>query len=88
MIMTCAVDRIEGSYAVVVADSGTVYQVPIRLLGQRVGEGAVLRVPVVDDTPHWERAERDRVEEARRRAEAKARLETLRRTDDGGDVVL
>jgi hypothetical protein len=72
------VDRLEGSYAVLVAEwSGQEFPVP----RGRFREGQVFR---------WTgRAwSRDTREERRRLAEARKRLEQLRRTDPGGDIQL
>jgi hypothetical protein len=88
-----AVDRIEGEGAqaqVILIDelSGAVVQVPRTHLGERVGEGAMVRVPLQAGVPVWAKATRDAAEEARLRTELEARTRRLRRTDPGGDLDL
>ena len=91
---TYAVDRIEGTGAtarvVLVADGdGAALEVRRDRLGRLAVEGAVLQVPLATDgTPTWEAAVRDRAAEDRRRAEAKAAMDRLRRGDPGGDLTL
>ena len=91
---TFAVDRIEGTGAearvVLIADAdGSVREVARGPLGRLAVEGAVLRAPLAaDGTPTWDAAVRDRAEEARRRAAAKATMDRLRRGDPGGDLTL
>lgn len=88
MILTCVVDRVEESIAVLIADDGTVYEVPVSKLGDNAREGAVLRVPTSADIPQWALAALDRKEEATRRTAGRARLERLRGDDGGGDISL
>lgn len=88
MTLICVVDRIEGRIAVLIADDGSVHEVPAHVFGREAREGAVFRVPVAAGAPVWARAQRDPAEEAKRRAAAQARLDALRRTDAGGDVAL
>lgn len=87
-MLTCSVDRVEENIAVLIADDGTVYEVPASELGKNAREGAVLRVPLTTDVPQWALAERDQEEEAARQAAGRARLERLRREDSGGDLSL
>lgn len=91
------VDRVEGpstrSQLVLVDDDGGVHTIAAASLPPRVVatgslEGAVLRVPMDGGRPDWGGAERDLVEERRRRDEGQARLERLRRRDPGGDLTL
>ena len=85
-----AVDRIEGSIAVLVEDaSGASRDVPLRDLPQGTREGDVLCVPVGPaGAPDWKAATADERLRRERRDEAKAALERLRRRDPGGDVKL
>ena len=84
------VDRREGRSVILVADDGTTVEVQASRLPKHCRtEGAVLRV--LDDpagAPDWESAVRDDAEEARRVADLRTRVERLRRSDPGGDVVL
>jgi hypothetical protein len=84
------VDRLAGDRAIIVDDTGHSFDVPASTLPATCrAEGAVLRVPRDGHGGFvWPSAQRDRAEEARRLAEAKARLERLKQTDPGGDVVL
>lgn len=72
-----AVDRIEGTIAVLVGDAGD--QVELPRAGLR--EGYVLC---------WDgrRLRRDRAEEKRRLRSARAQLEQLKRSDPGGNIRL
>lgn len=88
MIVWYVVDRIEGAYAIVESDAGATFDVPLAVLGRHAREGAVLRVPGPAESPAWELATRDLVEEGARRERAAARLRALRDGDSGGDVVL
>lgn len=87
-----AVDRVEGHRVVLIADDENARPLDVdaaRLPRDCVSEGAVLDVPVAPDGAFgWEDAVRNRAEERRRLEEAQARLDRLRRADDGGDVVL
>lgn len=87
-MLTCAVDRVEGKIAVLIADDGSVHEVRVAELGPNAREGAVLRIPLADGAPQWALATRDRAEEASRLQSARARLERLRRDDPGGDLSL
>ncbi|HEX4628205.1 MAG TPA: DUF3006 domain-containing protein [Gemmatimonadales bacterium] len=83
------VDRMEGEIAVLVADDGAARDVPGHALPMRVAAGLVLRVRLVaNGEPQWSTATIDDTERARRLRQAGERLERLRRTDPGGDVVL
>lgn len=83
------VDRIEGDVAVLVGDEGVALDVPLGVLPVRVREGLVLRVRLAPSgKPDWSSAAPDDAERERRLKEARARVERLRRTDPGGDVVL
>lgn len=60
-----------------------------RTLPVSVREGVVLRVRLdADGAPDWSTATIDDAERERRLQEARDRLERLRGTDPGGDVVL
>ena len=83
------VDRIEGDVTVLVGDEGVALDVAGNLLPVRVREGVVLRVRLAPSgKPDWSSATIDDVERGRRLKQARERLDRLRRTDPGGDVVL
>ena len=84
------VDRREGRTLVLIADDGATVEVPAaRLAKDCRREGAVLRVPTdAHANLRWADAVRDHAEEARRREDLSRRVERLRRSDPGGDVVL
>jgi len=84
-----SVDRLERAVAVLVGDDGVGLDVLKRTLPVTVREGVVLRVRLdADGTPDWSSATIDDAERDRRLREARDRLERLRGTDPGGDVVL
>jgi len=84
-----SVDRLERAIAVLVGDDGVGLDVLKRTLPVTVREGVVLRVRLdADGTPDWSSATIDDAERERRLREARDRLERLRATDPGGDVVL
>jgi hypothetical protein len=84
-----SVDRLERAVAVLVGDDGVGVDVLKRTLPVTVREGVVLRVRLdADGTPDWSSATIDDAERERRLREARDRLERLRGTDPGGDVVL
>ncbi len=84
-----SVDRLERAVAVLVGDDGVGLDVLKRTLPVTVREGVVLRVRLdADGTPDWSSATIDDAERERRLREARDRLERLRATDPGGDVVL
>ena len=84
-----SVDRLERAIAVLVGDDGVGLDVLKRTLPVTVREGVVLRVRLdPDGTPDWSSATIDDAERERRLREARDRLERLRGTDPGGDVVL
>ncbi|MFQ5890731.1 MAG: DUF3006 domain-containing protein [Gemmatimonadota bacterium] len=83
------VDRIEGSLAVLVSDSGDEETVPVRLLPSGVREGAVLRV--TRDAAEgflWSTARLDPAEAERRLDRARRMLEELSEQDTGSDLEL
>lgn len=88
--VTFTVDRLESRVAVLLDDDGRELEVARRRLPKDARrEGAVLRVELdVDGEPDWTTAAVDAEEEERRLADARARLERLKRRDPGGDVVL
>jgi hypothetical protein len=84
-----AVDRIEGTVVVLVADDGTTVEVPRATLPKRLREGSVLRVRLgANGWPDWSSAEIDRDEEERRLKEANKMLDEMKRSDPGGDIKL
>ena len=84
-----SVDRLEGAVAVLVGDDGVGLDVLKKSLPGRVREGVVLRVRLdADGNPDWSSATIDDAERERRLREARDRVERLRGTDPGGDVVL
>jgi len=84
-----SVDRLERAVAVLVGDDGVGLDVLKRTLPVTVREGVVLRVRLdADGTPDWSSATIDDAERERRLREARDRLERLRGSDPGGDVVL
>ncbi len=84
-----SVDRLERAVAVLVGDDGVGLDVLKKSLPVKVHEGIVLRVRLGGDgKPDWSSATIDDAERERRLQEARDRLERLRRTDPGGDVVL
>ena len=84
-----SVDRLERAVAVLVGDDGVGLDVLKKTLPVKVREGAVLRVRLdADGKPYWSSATIDDGERERRLQAARDRLERLRGTDPGGDVVL
>ncbi len=84
-----SVDRLERAVAVLVGDDGVGLDVLKSTLPVTVREGVVLRVRLdTDGKPDWTSATIDDAERERRLREARDRLERLRGTDPGGDVVL
>ncbi len=84
-----SVDRLEGAVAVLVGDDGVGLDVLKSTLPVTVREGVVLRVRLdADGKPDWSSATVDDAEGRRRLQQARDRLERLRGTDPGGDVVL
>jgi hypothetical protein len=84
-----AVDRIESQRALLEDDDGTTHIVDTRRLPRGTREGTVLRVELDDaGNPDWNTAVIDDAEAARRRAEARDRLERLKKRDPGGDITL
>ncbi|MGI8499450.1 MAG: DUF3006 domain-containing protein [Gemmatimonadaceae bacterium] len=84
-----AVDRIEGTIAILEDDGGKSYERAVSSLPASARrEGAVIRVLFRAATPRWDTAQPDASEEARRLADATARLGKLKKTDRGGDLSL
>ena len=84
-----SVDRLERTVAVLVGDDGVGLDVLKRSLPVKVHEGLVLRVRLdAAGQPDWSSATIDDAERERRQQQARDRLERLRGTDPGGDVVL
>jgi hypothetical protein len=84
-----AVDRLEGSIAILVSDSGATVQMPRVELPTGLREGAVLRVRFgAQNLPDWSSAVIDEDEEKRRLREAKETIDDLKRSDPGGDITL
>lgn len=88
--VTFTVDRLEPRVAVLIDDDGRELEVARRRLPKDARrEGAVLRVELdTNNELDWTTAAIDAEEEERRLADARARLERLRKRDPGGDVVL
>lgn len=84
-----AVDRFEGTIAVLVSDDGEQIDVERSRLPQGVRPGTVLSV-MRDEAGElrWKDARMDEDEEARRLAEGEAILDELRKRDPGGDIAL
>ena len=84
-----AVDRLEGTIAVLVADDLSVLDVPRRALPKGLREGSVLQVPTgPDGSPDWSMAVLDEAERQRRVEQVREALDRLRKKDPGGDVRL
>jgi len=84
-----AVDRIEGTIAVLVGDDGTTTDLKRSALPATVKEGTVIRVSLGPDRrPDWSTAEIDDKERTRRLKAAQGRLKKLSDSDPGGDIVL
>ncbi|MGD8726385.1 MAG: DUF3006 domain-containing protein [Gemmatimonadales bacterium] len=82
-----AVDRIEGTIAVLIDDHGHSASVPVDRLPRGVDEGVVLRVTFeAENVPNWSRSTLDVAETQRRKQEAQGMLEQLEGRDPGGDV--
>lgn len=85
---TWVVDRLQGDRVVLVADTGHTTEITRSTLPLVPREGMVLAVPSGPDGPDFTRARHDRAEDERRLAEARDRLDRLKRRDPGGDVTL
>lgn len=84
-----AVDRFEGSIAVLIGDDGTSYDVLRSRLPRPLREGDILAVSMEEDgTPDWQAATLDLAERSRRLSELEKTLNRLRKRDPGGDVTL
>ncbi len=84
-----SVDRLERAVAVLVGDDGVGLDVLKKTIPVKVREGVVLRVRLdAEGKPDWSSAAIDDAERERRLQQARDRLERLRGTDPGGDVVL
>ena len=84
-----SVDRLERAVAVLVGDDGVGLDVLKKTLPVTLREGIVLRVRLdAEGRPDWSSATIDDAERERRLQEVRDRLERLRGTDPGGDVVL
>ena len=84
-----AIDRVAEGSTVLIGDDGDIVTVDTAVLPPGTGEGSVLRVPLGDDgEPRWTGAFVDREETDRRLADARQRLERLKRRDPGGDLKL
>ena len=88
--LTLAVDRLESSTVVLIADDDREFVVPRKALPQEGRrEGVILRVDLNDaGKPVWSTARVDAAEERRRLEDARRRLDTLKRSDPGGDISL
>jgi Protein of unknown function (DUF3006) len=84
-----AVDRFEGTTAVLISDAGEQIEVARSRLPEEVQPGTMLRVTRDDaGSIRWEDARIDESEKARRLAEGEVILNELRKRDPGGDIVL
>lgn len=84
-----AVDRLEGSKAVLEADDGTEFIVPTSKLSPKPREGRVYRVPLAKDgTPDWPLAVLDAAEAKRRLEKLAAQMKKLAQRDTGEDIEL
>jgi len=84
-----AVDRIEGSHAVLESEKGELITVSVKAFATPPHEGAVYRVPHdAKGKPNWAAALLDPAEEARRRDALGKRMARLRESDPGGDLKL
>jgi hypothetical protein len=81
-----AIDRFEGSLAVLVGDDGRTFDVPRSELPRGSREGTVLRVN--GDPPDWSGAVVDDAERERRLHQAGDTLRRLGEKDTGGDITL
>lgn len=82
-----AVDRMEGSVAVLQDDEGQETVVPVNRLPRDLREGDILKVPVdAGGTVDWGLAQLDRAETERRRRAAAEVLERLRQRDGPADA--
>lgn len=87
--MFYTVDRLEGEVAVLVGDDGVGLDVLTATLPIPVRAGVVLRLRLAaNGLPDWSSATIDDDERGRRLRQASGRLDRLRRTDPGSDVVL
>jgi hypothetical protein len=85
----CAVDRLEGSIAVLVRDDETTFEVPRNQLPSRVREGSILRVVLgPGGVPDWSTAKIDDKERERRLKSAEEQLKRMSESDPGGDISL
>jgi Protein of unknown function (DUF3006) len=83
------VDRLEGKLAVLVADDGVALDVLHDDLPRELRAGVVLRVRLAPTgCPDWSTAVIDDAERGRRLQQAGERLDRLRRTDPGSNLVL
>ena len=82
-----SVDRLEGTIAVLEAEDGRVFEVPVTSFKIPPREGMIYRVPV-GKQPQWAKAQPDHEATALRKAEMEKRLKNLMRHDHGGDVKL
>ncbi len=84
-----AIDRVAEGSTVLIGDDGDTVTVDTAVLPPGSEEGSVLRVPLEDDGElRWAGAFVDQEETDRRLADARQRLERLKRRDPGGDVRL
>lgn len=84
-----AIDRIEGTTAILESDDGREFSVPVKTFENRPREGMMLRVPLnADGSPNWPVATVDRAAETKRRKDLDARVTNLKKGDRGGDLKL
>ena len=83
-----AVDRFAGGVAILIGDDGSQIEMPSAELPAGLKEGSVIRVQFQGLRPDWDNAVLDLEEEKRRREQARAALERMKRSDPGGDIQL
>ena len=83
-----AVDCIERGVAILIGDDGSRMEMPLAELPDHAKEGSVLRVRFEGRRPDWTNAVVDIEEEKRRRQQAQAALDRMKRSDPGGDLTL
>ena len=83
-----AVDRLEGTHAILIGDDLRAWEVERARLPTGICEGTVLSAEVGPEEPQWEGARVDEEERERRLRNAGERLHRLRGSDPGGDISL
>ena len=87
--ITVSIDRIEGTVAVAETDEGQHFEIAVKTFGEKPREGMIYRVPLDrSGKPDWPNAVPDPAEQAKRKSDLTARMNTLRKRDSGGDIEL